>query len=154
MGEAGSHTTYADIGVGASLSICGVYVDFLLAGPDNQNDKHVNDQVLPDDEAFTINVGYQIPILPWLRVAPIVGYCQTNYGVIDMSTVNIHVNEGSSTGSIYHDYYVAERFHYFNYGGGLFIQPFKFLELYGVYTVRSAYGGIAINLSAFAKDRE
>lgn len=151
LGEAGWHTDYAGFGWGVSASIVGVYVDFLLSGPQHQNDKHVNNILWQDDEAFTINVGYQIPVLPWLRIAPIIGYSQTNYGITDMSTVNIHVNEGSTRGSIYHDYYPQKRFHEFNYGGGLFIQPFKYVEIYGVYTVRSLYGGISLNLTAMAE---
>lgn len=150
LGEAGWHTDYQDFGWGLSASICGVYIDFLLSPPQHKNDHHVNNTLWQDDEAFTINVGYQIPILPWLRIAPIIGYCQTNYGITDMSTVNIHVNEGSHRGSIYHDYYPQKRFHEFNYGGGLFLQPFKYVEIYGVYTVRSVYGGISLNLTTLA----
>lgn len=148
IGEAGWHTDYAGLGLGASLSVCGVYVDFLLSPPEHQHDNHVNQTLWNDDEAFTINVGYQIPITSWLRIAPIVGYSQTNYGITDMSTVNIEVNENS--GSIYHDYYPQERFHEFNFGGGLFIQPIKYAEIYAVGTRRAIYGGISLNLTAFS----
>lgn len=154
LGEAGWHTEYEDFGWGLSLSVCGVYVDCLISGPQHENDHHVNQTLWEDDEAFTINVGYQIPILPWLRIAPIVGYSQTNYGITDMSTVNIHVDEGSHSGSIYHDYYPQERFHEFNFGGGIFVQPFKYVEFYGVYTRRAIYGGISFNLFAFADDKD
>ena len=92
LGSAGVNTDYGGFAWGVSASLVGVYLDFLIAGPQHQNDKHVNNILWQDDEAFTINVGYQIPVLPWLRVAPIIGYCQTNYGLTDMSTVNIHID--------------------------------------------------------------
>ena len=150
LGSCGLNTDYGGFAWGVSASLVGVYLDFLIAGPQHQNDKHVNNTQFQDDEAFTINVGYQIPVLPWLRIAPIIGYCQTNYGITDMSTVNIHINTSGRSGSIYHDYYPQKRFHDFNYGAGIFLQPFRYIELYGVYTARSAYGGIALNLSAMA----
>lgn len=148
LGETGWHTDYAGLGWGVSASICGFYADFLLRGPQHRYDKHVNQDIWHDDEAYTINVGYQIPITSWLRIAPIIGYSQTNYGITDMSTVNIERGEYSS--SIYHDYYIQKRFHEFNYGAGLFLQPFRYIELYGVYTARSIYGGISLNLTALA----
>ena len=150
LGSAGVNTDYGGFAWGVSASLVGVYLDFLIAGPQHQNDKHVNNILWQDDEAFTINVGYQIPVLPWLRVAPIIGYCQTNYGLTDMSTVNIHIDPNARRGSIYHSYYPQKRFHDFNYGAGLFLQPFKSVEIYGVYTARSIYGGISLNLTALA----
>ena len=146
LGSAGVNTDYGGFAWGVSASLYGVYLDFLIAGPQHQNDKHVNNTRPQDDEAFTISVGYQIPVLPWLRIAPIIGYCQTNYGITDMSTVNIHINTSGRRGSIYHDYYPQK----FNYGAGLFLQPFKSVEIYGVYTARSIYGGISLNLTALA----
>lgn len=148
LGSAGVNTDYGGFAWGVSASLVGVYFDFLIASPQHQNDKHVNNILWQDDEAFTINLGYQIPVLPWLRIAPIIGYSQTNYGITDMSTVNIERGEYSS--SIYHDYYIQKRFHEFNYGAGLFLQPFRYIELYGVYTARSIYGGISLNLTALA----
>ena len=112
LGETGWHTDYAGLGWGVSASICGFYADFLLRGPQHRYDKHVNQDIWHDDEAYTINVGYQIPITSWLRI--------------------------------------AQRFHEFNYGAGLFLQPFRYIELYGVYTARSIYGGISLNLTALA----
>ena len=150
LGSAGVNTDYGGFAWGVSASLYGVYLDFLIAGPQHQNVNRVNNTLWQDDEAFTISVGYQIPVLPWLRIAPIIGYCQTNYGITDMSTVNIHINTSGRRGSIYHDYYPQKRFHEFNYGAGLFLQPFKSVEIYGVYTARSIYGGISLNLTALA----
>lgn len=149
IGQCAYGTEYEDWGGGASLSVCGVYIDFLSVTPEHKYDNHVTNTLYNDSAVFVINAGYQIPVLPWLRIAPIAGYCQTNYGITDATTVNIEVNE--NTAQMYHEYEVTDgsRKHYFNYGAGLFIQPIRWVELYGIYTTNAIYGGISINLSAF-----
>ena len=151
LGEVGWNTTYHGFGWGVGVSLFGVYLDCLISGPQHKFDKHVNSTKWDDDAEFAINAGYQIPITSWLRVAPIVGYCQTSYGKTDASTVNVEVTDHH--GRIYHDYHATERFHYFNYGGGIFIQPFRHVEFYAVGTVRAIYGGISLNLSNMADSK-
>ena len=75
LGVAGLGTEFNDFGIGASLSAWGVYIDFLSAGPKYKYDNHVSDMtnpsaMVPDSTAWTLNVGYQIPVLPWLRIMP------------------------------------------------------------------------------------
>lgn len=154
LGEAGFGTDYAGFGWGVSVSVVGIYADFLLCSPEHIYDKHVNSSTPYDQEAFCINAGYQIPILPWLRIAPILGYSQTSYGYVDFSTVNIEVDSETSTDRIRHDYYPTEKFHDFNFGGGIFIQPIKYVEIYAVGTRRAIYGGISINLTSFSEDSD
>ena len=139
---------YAGLGVGVSISIMGIYLDCLVNGPDNKYDNHVRDEFVPDQRAFTVNFGYRIPILSWLRIAPIVGYSQTCYGVIDYSSVNVEVNSETSTGRIYHDFLPVEEgmVHEINFGGGIFIQPFKYVEISFIGTRRALYGGISLNI--------
>lgn len=146
LGEAGHNTEFADFGFGFSLSVYGVYVDFLLAPPEHESDNHLINELWDDNEAYTINLGYQFPITPWLRVAPIIGYSQTNYGYTDLGTLNQHIDD---YGDIHnrHDYVVEKRFHELNYGGALFLELFGHVELYGVYTKRAIYGGISVDLN-------
>ncbi len=150
LGSAGFGTDQARFGMGAGLSIWGVYVDFIWASPQNRYNNHVVQEYWDDDEAFAVNICYQIPVLPWLRVAPIIGYCQTNYGYVDASTVNVEVDSETSTGRIYHDYYPlpGSIMEYFNYGGGVFVQPFEWLGFHAVASRRAIYGGVTIDLSA------
>ena len=159
LGMTGINTGFEQFGWGASLSAWGVYLDFTSAGPMYKYDNRVasmndpaNLRFLPDSTTTTINLGYQIPVLPWLRVMPLVGYCQTNYGVTDMGTLNAETSENSTT--LYHDYTVTpgSRKHYFNFGVGLSIRPVKYIDIYGVYSRRAIYGGISINLDAFVDD--
>lgn len=146
LGQAGTGTKYPGFAGGFSVSVCGVYVDFLLSPPRYEDDNHIVNELWDDDEAFSINIGYQIPVFPWLRIAPIIGYSQTNWGYIDASTINLEVNDNGSIRN-HHDYEIEGRDHDFNYGGALFIKPFDHIEFYGVYTLRGIYGGINVDLN-------
>lgn len=146
LGQAGSGTEFSDLGFGVSLSVYGVYLDFLIAPPEYSNDNHLINELWDDDEAWCINLGYQIPIFPWLRVAPIVGYSQCNYGYTDLGTQNLHLEENGDITNR-HDYVVVKRYHEFNFGGALFVELFHHIELYGVYTRRAIYGGVSFDLN-------
>lgn len=153
LGEAGTKTEYADFGFGFSLAIWGVYLDCMIAPPEYTNDNHIVDELWQDDETFSINLGYQIPLVSWskgrIAVAPIVGYSQCNYGWTDASTLNLHVEDNGNVTNT-HDYNVVKRYHEFNYGVGLFVQPISLFEIYGVYSRRGIYGGISFNLNFLA----
>lgn len=149
FGQSGSFTEYADFGFGVNLLAGGFYLDYIKAGPQHRYDNHVNDTKWHDTVALCVNSGYQIPILSWLRIMPLIGYAQTNEGITDASTININTGENSS--SFYHDYDVTpgSRKHYLNYGGGLSIQPCKWFSINAVATRYGLYGGIGINILSF-----
>lgn len=149
LGQAGFGTEYSGFGFGAGVSLFGVYVDCLINPPSHQYDTKVTDRLVPDQKAITINFGYQIPILHWLRIAPIIGYSQTSYGYVDYSTVNVEVDSQSSTGRIRHDYKATEEFDEFNFGGAIFIQPIPNVELGFVGTRRAIYGSIGFAINSF-----
>ena len=158
LGVPGLNTEFHDFGIGVSVSAWGVYIDFLKAGPMHKYDNHVADMTnpaarVPDSTAWTLNVGYQIPVLPWLRIMPVIGHSHNTSGYTDFSTVNVETSgdEYSSTSQMYHDY-VKERGHgTLNYGGGVVITPIRWMSIYGVYTVHAIYGGLTFNLSAIAE---
>lgn len=149
VGQAGSTTEYAGIGVGANLVAFGVQVDFLHKGPEHQYDNHVESKLYNDHVAWVLNGGYQIPVLNWLKVVPMAGYCQTNDGITDASTINISGGEYSA--SFYHDYDVipGSRKHYFNYGCGIALQPLSWMSINAAYTKYAIYGGLSINIIGF-----
>ena len=153
LGQPGYTTTYAELGLGVDIVAWGIQFDFIQAGPEHKYDHHVTDTKWNDKVACVVNVGYQIPVLSWIRVTPIVGYCQTNDGITDGSTVNMKWDEGSYT--LYHDYDVTpgSRTHYFNFGGGLSIQPLKWFSVNAVYSRYAIYGGISFDLAALASVR-
>ena len=159
VGPTGIGTDFSQFGWGGSLDVYGVYIDYIGAGPMYKYDNHVNvgpTAMMPDSTVSTINIGYQIPILPWLRIMPVIGHCHTTHGYTDFSTVNVEVTGSSESTSaqMYHDYVKegAAR-HYWNYGGGIIVTPVKWVNIYGIYTIRSIYGGISFNLGALSELR-
>ena len=159
LGMVGVNSEFQDFGWGASISAWGVYLDFLSAGPMYKYDNRVasmndpaNVRYLPDSTTTTINLGYQIPVLPWLRVMPLVGLNVNTSGVTDMATHNAQTSGTGDNVSVelYHDYNKEYTWTYFNFGGGLVISPIKWVSIYGVYTKHAIYGGVTLNLSAFA----
>ena len=159
LGVVGPKTSFHDFGFGVSLSAWGVYLDFVDAGPMYKYDNRVasmndpaNLRFLPDSTTTVVNLGYQIPILPWLRIMPLIGFNVNTCGHTDMATHNLEISGDSEnvTGELYHDYNRESTWTYLNYGGGLIISPVKWLSIYGVYTVNSIYGGLSFNFSSLA----
>ena len=65
----------SDVGVGLSVAIAGVYVDFVYVNPDHRFDSHIVMGNWDDHSALTINVGYQIPIYEnYVFITPMIGY--------------------------------------------------------------------------------
>lgn len=160
LGMAGLNTNFHDFGAGVSLSAWGVYLDFLSAGPMYKYDNRVasmndpaNVRFLPDSTTTTINLGYQVPVLPWLRVMPLIGFNLCTSGYTDMATHNADVSSSGEYVNVelYHDYNRESTWAYFNFGGGIVISPIKWLSIYGVYTTHAIYGGLSLNLSSFAQ---
>lgn len=151
FGQVGSTTDYARFGMGGYVLVSGVYVDFVHAQPQHKYNHQVSDTKWNDTSVFSINAGYQIPVLSWLRLMPLVGYTQTNDGITDASTVEVDVDENGS--SWYHHYTVTpgSRTHYFNFGGGISIQPLKWVSIHFVYSRYAIYGGIGLDILSVAK---
>ena len=143
----GSHIdkTYAGFGVGLSASLVGVYVDFMYQSPEHRWGNKIDPFLYNDHTALTINVGYKIPVLPFLNITPMIGYSNETTGVTDCSTINIDYENHS----IYHDYDVEHRYNHFNYGVGLSVKPIEWLEIGGVCTAHATYGNVSINLMKF-----
>ena len=150
FGQMASNTEYARFGMGMNMLAWGVYLDLNMTVAQHKFDGEFSDTQWDDDEFFNINLGYQIPLLPWIRVMPLLGYAQTNEGITDASTLNIDTEDESI--SIYHTYTVTpgSRVHYFNYGGGISIQPLKWFSINFAYTRFAVYGGFAIDIDALA----
>ena len=154
FGQMAFNTQYARFGMGVNTLAWGVYLDLNMTAAQHKFDRKFSDTQWNDDEFFNISLGYQIPILSWIRVMPLVGYAQTNEGITDASTINIDISPGeeSNSASIYHTYTVTpgSRVHYLNYGGGISIQPLKWFSINFAYTRFAVYGGFAIDIDALA----
>ena len=159
LGMVGTNAQFSSFGFGASVSAWGVYLDFIGAGPMYKYDNRVasmndpyNQRFFPDSTTTAINLGYQIPVLPWLRVMPLIGFNVNTSGHTDMATHNAQTSSDGDYVSVelYHDYNRENTWTYFNFGGGLVISPIKWVSIYGVYTKQAIYGGVTFNLSALA----
>lgn len=152
LGLAGWNADYSHFGWGPSLTIGGVYLDFIEGGPEHKHyaEFQTESPLFNDSTTFLFNVGYQFPIRPWLRVMPLIGYCQTNAGITDTSRFVADYHNGARI-SRYHPYTVTpgSRRHNLNVGIGVFVQPFRWAEFYAVGSLHALYGGISINLAAF-----
>ncbi len=138
----------ADAGFGISVSLLGVYVDFIYQQPEHKFGNKITPMVYYDHSALTINAGYKIPVTNWLNITPLLGYSNETYGETDCSTINVEYESNS----VYHDYNVTERFNHFNYGLGLSFKPTDWIELGGVCTAHAVYGNISLNLLGLRKD--
>lgn len=161
LGVAGMNSEFRDFGIGASLSAWGVYLDFITAGPMYRHDDRtasMNDPIelrqLPDSTTTSINLGYQIPVLPWLRVMPLVGININTCGYTDMSRTQVETTDydQSVSVSLVHPYTSEDTWTTFNFGGGLVISPVRWVSIYGVYTTNAIYGGLSFNLSALGEE--
>ena len=154
FGNDGNHTgsdgidkPYTGFGVGISMSLAGVYADFIYQSQEHRFSHVVYDPSNPyfpgwnDHTALTINLGYQIPVQPWLFVTPLIGYSNETYGLTKVGTVHVEDDE------LVHDYELAERFNHFNYGLGLTVKPFKHVEIGAVATAHAVYGNISYSAS-------
>ncbi|MBO4634218.1 MAG: hypothetical protein J5669_02465 [Bacteroidales bacterium] len=151
IGQVGSFTEFARFGMGANILYNGFYLDFIEADPQHKYNNEISDTDWNDTCAFAINIGYQIPILSWLRIMPLVGYAQTNEGITNGSSLNLSADSDSI--SWYHDYKVTpgSRTHYFNYGGGISVQPCRWFSINLIGTRCALYGGFGLNLLEFAR---
>lgn len=139
--------TYSDFGVGMSISVAGIYLDFMYQSPEHRWASNFQNILYRDHTALTINAGYKIPVLSWLNVIPLVGYSNETEGWTDCSTINVNYENRS----IYHDYDYEFIRNHFNYGLGLSVKPIDWLEIGGVCTAHAVYGNLSINLKAVKK---
>lgn len=70
FGQMALNTQYARFGVGLNTLAWGVYLDLNMTAAQHKFDRKIGDTQWNDDEFFNINLGYQIPILSWLRATP------------------------------------------------------------------------------------
>lgn len=132
-------TDLANFGIGASLSLGGAYIDFIYQNPEHRYSKVVGVPDWHDHTALTINAGYQIPVLSWLFVTPLVGYSNETTGITRANNITAEHSE------IVHRYDRQTISHHFNYGVGLMVRPIKWVEIGAVATTHAIYGNISIS---------
>ncbi len=139
--QQGLNTDLMNFGIGASITLGGVYFDFIYQSPEHRFSDQVGVPDWHDHTALTINAGYQIPVLSWLYLTPLVGYSNETTGI----TYANHISAQNS--SIIHKYKRETIDNHFNYGVGLTIKPIKWVSVGAVATSHAIYGNISISAS-------
>lgn len=134
----------ADFGWGINFSLLGIYLDFIYQNPQHRWDRTITQIEYPDQTALAINLGYQIPVLPWLFVTPVVGYSNDTWG----RTLGNSIGVDSDIYRIYHDYVRDGINNHFNYGVGLMVRPVEFLEIGVMGTSHALYGTVSFSGNA------
>lgn len=139
----GDTWNFADVGVGLSVAIAGVYVDFVYVNPDHRFDSHIVMGNWEDHSALTINAGYQIPIYGnYVFITPMIGLARVTTGYTEGNNIGID----AETESIYHKYTATWHRNDFNYGAGLTVVPCKWFEINATCTAHAATAGVAFNI--------
>ena len=134
---------FSDVGVGVSVAIAGVYVDFIYVNPDHRFDSHIVMGNWDDHSALTINAGYQIPIYKnYVFITPMIGLSRVTTGYTEGNNIGIEVESES----IYHKYVATWHRNDFNYGAGLTIAPCKWFEINASCTAHAATLGVGFNV--------
>ena len=141
LNSQGLDKSIANFGIGANVSFAGIYVDFIYQNPEHRWDRKITEQEYLDQTALTINLGYQIPVLSWLYVTPLIGYSNETWG----RTLGNSIGVDSESHSIYHDYVRDSINNHFNYGIGVMFRPIEVLEIGSVATSHALYGTISIS---------
>lgn len=137
----GFDTKFADFGIGGSLSIEGCYIDFIYQRPEHRYSNQVAVDDWDDHTALAINVGYQLPVLRWLFLTPMIGYSNETTGITYANQIT------AENSSIVHKYESQTIEHHFNYGVGLTLRPIKWIEIGAMATSHAIYGNIAFSMS-------
>lgn len=137
----GLNPGFADLGIGGCLSLGGVYLDFIYQNPEHRFTRvEANQSDWNDHTALTINAGYQIPVLSWLFVTPLVGYSNETTGITKAYDVT------AEDSRIVHKYLRQNTYNHFNYGVGLMLRPFEWVEIGAIATTHAVYGNISLSV--------
>lgn len=141
LNSQGLDKSIANFGIGANVSFAGIYLDFIYQNPEHRWDRKITQQEYPDQTALTINLGYQIPVLSWLYVTPLIGYSNETWG----RTLGNSIGVDTESHSIYHDYVRDRINNHFNYGVGVMFRPIEVIEIGAVATSHALYGTISVS---------
>lgn len=139
---------FCDVGIGASVAIAGFYADFVYVTPDHRFDSQITLGNWDDHSAFTLDVGYQIPIYKnYVFITPMIGWSRVTTGYTEGDNVTVDYEAHS----IYHKYHATWHQDYFNYGATLTGVPCQWLEINATCTAHAAYLGVAFNIMNYQK---
>lgn len=139
-------TEHQGAGIGFNVTAFGVSVDYVGYSPEHRHTPR-NDK-WNDSEAFSVNLGYHIPIFKFLSIYPVVGYSNRSDGVTDGAKHHYSVDEDDYSVTRYNKYTADWVEHRFNYGCGMAVRPLSWLSIHIVGSRNAIYGGIGVNFNA------
>ena len=140
-GSLGMGKEVTRFGLGANLLAYGVYLDGLYSAPEHRSDPKMG--VWDDSSAFSVHIGYQVPILEWLRIIPIIGYAEVSRGTTDGTDYNYEYSTSSHQWIINNKYTKSWKNGGFDAGGSLVVNLGP-VNLFVTGTMSSVYGGIGV----------
>lgn len=126
---------------GANLLVYGVYIDALYAGPQHKHDPKLD--TWDDNNAISVHLGYQIPIIEYVRIIPIVGYAQVSKGITDGTDYNVEYSTSSRSWLVNNKYTKTWKEGYFDAGGSIVVNIGP-ANIFLTGTMCSVYGGIGV----------
>lgn len=126
---------------GANFLAYGIYLDCLYASPQHRSDPKM--AVWDDNSGFSIHLGYQVPILEWLRIIPIIGYAEVSKGTTDGTDYNYEYSTSSHRWIINNKYTKTWKDGGFDAGGSLVVNVGP-VNIFVTGTMCSVYGGIGV----------
>ena len=127
--------------IGANVLAYGVYMDFLYSAPQHAHDPKVT--LWDDNSGYAIHVGYQIPILTFLRVIPIIGYAEVNKGITDGTKYSYDYSVTDKRWVINNEYTKTWDDGGFDAGGSVVLNIGK-VNVFVTGTMSSVYGGVGV----------
>ena len=127
---------------GANALVYGVYLDVLFNEPEHL---HVpKPEVWKDDtQAFSIHIGYQIPILEYLRIIPIVGYAEVSKGDTDGTAFTVGYSNNTNRWGVRNFFTKKWSDGSFNAGGSV-VANLGPVNVFVTGTMCSVYGGLGL----------
>ena len=138
-------TNHQSAGIGVNVTAFGVSVDYVGYGPEHIHTPR-NDR-WNDSEAFSVNLGYHIPLFSFLSVYPVVGYSNRSDGVTDGANHRYSVDDEDYSVTRINKYTRDWVEHRFNYGCGIRVKAGKWVSFHVVGTRNAVYGGVGITFS-------
>ena len=126
-------------GGGVSMTICGVYLDFI--GSPTKHGGSTEVKKWKDTRGVTFHAGYQVPIARWLRIIPEIGYYSVTEGTTDGSNYSVDKN------GIHNKYTVKWKDSGLDYGGVLVLHLFHCFDINFAVTKNTMYGGLGVDYS-------
>lgn len=137
MGAVGMNQNYSLFAAGANMTIWGLYLDFLVHEAEHRYTYHRG--FWDDNRAYSMHVGYQIPITRWLRIIPMLGYGEVSGGVTNSYDTRYDYREDSWV-----NHYEPDWRTYGLDPGASLVLNFGIVNLYLTATQWSACAGIGI----------